>query len=173
MTMKRLLCCMVVGVWAGTAPAQPPFFTPIAEDGIHDPQAPATGFLQQPTEALTLLPVDAEGRTDWMAALRGGSIVPRPGLTGKEKMKGIDLDIVMVNTSSLPAVTFPHRAHTEWLTCSNCHSQIFLPQKGGNYITMAGILQGQACGVCHGKVAFAPTTCSRCHNTPNPRVGLR
>jgi c(7)-type cytochrome triheme protein len=171
--MKRLIALMVTVMWTGAVPAQPPFFTPLTEDGIHDPQGPAMAYLQQPVEALGPLPLDGEGRTDWMAALRGGSIAPRADLIGKEKMKGIDLDIVMTNTSSLPAVKFPHRAHTEWLTCSNCHSQIFLPQKGGNFVTMAAILQGQYCGTCHGTVAFPPTTCNRCHNAPSTRAGLR
>ncbi|HEY0721223.1 MAG TPA: c(7)-type cytochrome triheme domain-containing protein [Gammaproteobacteria bacterium] len=164
---------VVAGLSAGMALAGTPYFVPLAADGIHDPEGPAIDYLQQPVEALGPLPLDSEGHTDWMAALRGGSIAPRAGVTGKEKMKGIDLDIVMTNTSSLSAVKFPHRAHTEWLTCSNCHSQIFLPQKGGNFITMAAILQGEYCGVCHGKVAFPPTTCSRCHNTPTTRAGLR
>lgn len=171
--MRGFLLLIVVVGWAGISLAQQPQFAALHEDGIHDPQAPALGLLQSPQEALALMPLDTEGRTDWMSALRGGSIAPRAGLAGTEKMKGVDLDIIMTNTSSLPAVRFPHRAHTEWLTCSNCHSQIFLPQKGGNFITMAGILQGQSCGVCHGKVAFPPTTCNRCHNTPSPRAGLR
>jgi len=163
----------MVGLWAGVTLASPPVFTPLAVDGIHDPQGPAMEYLQQPVEALGPLPLDGEGRTDWVTALRSNSITPRADLAGNEKMKEIDLNIVMTNTSSLPAVKFPHRAHTEWLTCSNCHSQIFLPQKGGNFVTMAAILEGQYCGVCHGKVAFPPTTCNRCHNTPSIRAGLR
>jgi len=27
-------------------------------------------------------------------------------------------------------VRFPHKAHTQWLTCSNCHPQIFIPKLG-------------------------------------------
>ena len=43
---------------------------------------------------------------------------------------------------------------------------IFKPQKGANQISMAGILLGQQCGVCHGKVAFPVSECRLCHSKP-------
>ena len=147
--------------------------SPLAKDGIHDPTNPAFELLQEPADALTNLPVDANGRTDWVMTLQNGHISPRKGVTGKERMKEVDLDITMTNTASMPHVLFSHRIHTQWLTCSNCHSRIFLPQIGGNFVTMAKIMEGEYCGVCHGKVAFTPLNCDRCHNIPNKRQGLR
>ena len=41
---------------------------------------------------------------------------------------------------------------------------IFTPQKGANQMSMAGILLGKQCGVCHGKVAFPVSECRRCHS---------
>jgi len=39
-----------------------------------------------------------------------------------------------------------------------------VPQKGANQISMASILLGQKCGVCHGKVAFPVSECRLCHS---------
>ena len=146
---------------------------PLASDGIHDPQNPAFGLLQEPSEALANLPVDSGGKVDWVRTLSDGHIMPRNGINPGEKMKEVDLDITMKNTASMPHVLFSHKVHTQWLTCSNCHSRIFLPQMGGNFITMAKIMDGQYCGVCHGKVAFTTLDCERCHSVPNESAGLR
>jgi len=82
----------------------------------------------------------------------------------------MDLDVLREVKASVPDVIFPHRQHTEWLACSNCHPAIFIPQKGANQINMSGILLGQQCGVCHGKVSFPITTksCKKCHSQPKP-----
>jgi len=148
-------------------------FTPLAEDGIHDPQSPAFELLQPPQQALQHLPLDKRGNPNWVASLQDGHIQPRTGVTGKEKMQPIDLDIIMKNTASMPHVRFSHKVHTQWLTCSNCHSRIFLPQVGGNFVTMASIIEGQYCGVCHGKVAFTHLDCERCHSEAQAKTGLR
>lgn len=145
----------------------------LSKDGIHDTQNPAFSLLQEPAEALTNLPVDANGQIDWVKTLQNGHIAPRTGVTGTEKMKEVDLDLVMKNSASMPHVLFSHKVHTQWLTCSDCHSRIFLPQVGGNFITMAKIMQGEYCGVCHGKVAFSILNCDRCHVVPNDKAGLR
>ncbi len=147
--------------------------TPLADDGIHDTSNPAFELLQEPVAALANLPLDVNGRTDWVKTIQDGHIAPRKGVTGKEKMKEVDLDITMKNTASMPHVLFSHQVHTQWLTCSNCHSRIFLPQIGGNFITMAKIMEGEYCGVCHGKVAFPALDCERCHTVPNEKKGLR
>ena len=146
---------------------------PLSEDGIHDAQNPAFSLLQEPAEALANLPVDANGKTDWVKTLQNGHIAPRNGVTGEEQMKEVDLDIVMKNSASMPHVLFSHKIHTQWLTCSDCHSRIFLPQTGGNFVTMAKIMQGEYCGVCHVKVAFSILDCDRCHVVPNEKSGLR
>jgi c(7)-type cytochrome triheme protein len=146
---------------------------PLAKDGIHDTLNPAFQLLQEPSEALSNMPVDNNGRTDWVKTIQNGIITPRNGVTGDEKMKEVDLDITMKNTASMPHVLFSHRVHTQWLTCSNCHSRIFLPQIGGNFITMAKIMEGQYCGVCHGNVAFQTLDCERCHSLQSGNKGLR
>lgn len=141
---------------------------PIEKDGIHDPKNPAVKVLQEPYEAMKNFPRDSQGIIDWVQVLRQGLIDPRKSLTGEEQMFPVDFDIILKNTGSMPHVRFPHQAHTEWLTCANCHPLIFIPQKGGNPITMSGIIQGKYCGVCHGKVAFPPTmNCGRCHSVAN------
>jgi c(7)-type cytochrome triheme protein len=76
----------------------------------------------------------------------------------------MDLNIVREVKGSMPNVVYPHKQHTQWLDCSNCHPAIFVPQKGANQISMAMILLGQKCGVCHGKVAFPVSECRRCHS---------
>jgi c(7)-type cytochrome triheme protein len=75
----------------------------------------------------------------------------------------MDLNIVREVKGSMPDVVFPHKPHTEWLDCSSCHPAIFIPQKGANQISMASIMLGQKCGVCHGRVAFPISECRLCH----------
>lgn len=145
----------------------------IAEDGIHDPLNDAVKILQPPSEALKDFPRDSRGVINWVEALDQGLIAPRTGLTGQEKMHSVDFDVIFKNTASMPYVRFPHLPHTKWLTCKNCHPAIFLPQRGGNFVTMAGIIEGEFCGVCHGKVAFPPLECNRCHSVARESVGLR
>ncbi len=141
---------------------------PLAEDGIHDPTNDAVHLLQEPYESMAEFPRDSQGIIDWVQTLRQGLIDPRMSLTGEEKMYTVDFDIIFKNTGSMPHVRFPHLQHTEWLTCANCHPLIFVPQKGGNPVSMSAIIQGEYCGVCHGKVAFPPTmNCGRCHSVPN------
>ncbi len=147
---------------------------PLAEDGIRDPTNPAISAFQEPSEALASFPRDAKGLTDWVQALDQGLIDPRKGLNGEAQMFPVDFDIIFKNTGSMPNVRFPHRQHTEWLTCANCHPLIFLPQQGANPVNMSAIIQGNYCGVCHGKVAFAPTmNCGRCHSVPRQTAGFR
>lgn len=146
----------------------------VTADGIHDPTNTAVKVLQEPTEAMKAFPRDSHGIIDWVKVLNQGLVAPRVGMTGTEKMEQVDLDIIFTRTGSMPNVRFPHREHTQWLTCINCHPGIFLPQKGSNPITMSGIIQGKYCGVCHGKVAFPPTlNCGRCHSVPNNSAGIR
>ena len=146
---------------------------PIAEDGIHDPKGEAVHTLQSPAEAMLNFPRDDRGIINWVETLDQGVINPRTGLTGNEKMHAVDFDVIFQNTASMPYVRFPHRPHTIWLTCQNCHPGIFIPQRGSNPVTMAAIMAGEYCGVCHGKVAFPPYECNRCHRESRKSVGLR
>ncbi|MGE5303557.1 MAG: c(7)-type cytochrome triheme domain-containing protein [Alphaproteobacteria bacterium] len=115
-------------------------------------------------EAAKLLPV-TQGVPDWAKALRDGVISPRAGVDPKAADQPVlPLDVELVPAAGeMFKVTFPHKSHTEWLQCPNCHTGIFQMAKGADPITMEKINAGQYCGVCHGKVAFAPTACGRCH----------
>ena len=146
---------------------------PPPEDGIHDPANAAVNTLQSPAEAMKDFPRDSRGVINWVETLDRGIIAPRTGITGTEKMHSVDFDVIFKNTASMPYVRFPHLPHTKWLTCKNCHPAIFLPQRGGNFVTMAAIIEGEFCGVCHGKVAFPPLECNRCHSVARENVGLR
>lgn len=137
---------------------------------VHDPANADLARLQKPQEAFSALPADARGKPDWMRALREGAIRPRSDVAGRSAPpQMLELDIVMKNTAQMPHVKFPHSSHTQWLECSNCHDRIFLPKAGANPTTMAQILQGGSCGVCHTTVAFnAMYSCERCHNVLQP-----
>lgn len=145
---------------------------PPSQDGIHDPDNEATHALQPPKEAYQGLPKSVYGNhIDWVKALDDGLLRPRADrLNSNEEPFVMDLDIVRPVKASMPDVVFPHRQHTEWLACSNCHPAIFIPQRGANQINMSAIMLGQKCGVCHGKVAFPINTqsCKKCHSKPKP-----
>jgi len=146
----------------------------VEDDGIHDPSNITVKYLQQPYDAMANFPRDNAGIVDWVQVLEQGLIDPRKSVDGKGEMFAVDFDIIFKNTASMPNVRFPHRQHTEWLTCANCHPAIFIPQKGANPISMNEIIQGKYCGVCHGKVAFPPTmNCGRCHSVANEVSLLR
>lgn len=139
---------------------------PPAEDGIHDPENPGTLLLQAPRIAFDALSKAKSGnRVDWVKALESEEISPRyERLSDDARPVVMDLNIVREVKGSMPDVVYPHKQHTEWLDCSNCHPAIFIPQKGANQISMASILLGQKCGVCHGKVAFPVSECRKCHS---------
>ncbi|RMH23004.1 MAG: hypothetical protein D6698_00255 [Gammaproteobacteria bacterium] len=148
---------------------------PVGEDGIHDPAVGSMNILQEPSQAMKGFPRDRSGVIDWVKVLDQGLINPRmtkDGVTGLESgMFVADFDVILTDTASMPNVRFPHRPHTMWLTCSNCHPAIFIPKAGSNPISMSAIIRGQYCGVCHGKVAFPPTkNCGRCHSVPQSSI---
>lgn len=139
---------------------------PPAEDGIHDPTNDGTLALQAPKEVFgTLVGSNFGNQVNWVKSLDGGKIKPRQDLVDPNAKPVImDLNVIREVKGSMPDVVYPHKQHTEWLDCSNCHPAIFIPQKGANQISMASILLGQKCGVCHGKVAFPVSECRLCHS---------
>lgn len=143
---------------------------PPPEDGIHDPENDGTHSLQPPLTAFSPLAKSNDGnRVDWVKALSESKITPRFDRNDPNvKPMVMDMNIVREVKGSMPDVVYPHKQHTEWLDCSNCHPAIFVPQKGANQISMASILLGQKCGVCHGKVAFPVSECRRCHSKSKP-----
>lgn len=140
-------------------------------DEFHDTGNNAIVVLQSPTTAMLDFPRDRRNEVDWVKTLEGGYIEPRADLSGKGKMITMDMDIVMKNTQNMPYVRFPHKAHTKWLACENCHPKIFEPKEHANPITMNKVLRGEFCGVCHDKVAFSLFVCERCHSVPHKGSG--
>ena len=142
------------------------FNRPAAESGIHDPANDMTLQLQPPALAFAALPKSQAGNhVDWVKALEVKALSPRWDRNDPAANAIVmDLNIVREVKGSMPDVVYPHKQHTEWLDCSNCHPAIFVPQKGANQISMASILLGQKCGVCHGKVAFPVSECRLCHS---------
>jgi c(7)-type cytochrome triheme protein len=131
---------------------------------VHDSANPDFRRLQPAQEAFSALPLDRQGKPDWMRALRENRIQPRGAASAP-----LQPDILMKNTAQMPYVNFPHKSHGEWLACANCHDAIFAPRAGAARIDMQRIFLGETCGVCHGRVAFTPLAqCERCHSVPQP-----
>ena len=139
----------------------------LAEDDVHDPDNEGITLLQEPRDILFDLQRDRLGKIHWVEALNKGIIAPRKGLSEKAELPELDLDIVMTQTAAMPHVRFPHKAHTQWLACGNCHPDIFVQKAGANDITMTKVMEGEFCGRCHGKVAFSWFACERCHSVPH------
>lgn len=158
-----VLICVPLLVWADGRQ-----WTPLAKDGVHDPASPGTRLKQEPAEALSKLPPDSAGnQVRWVRAIESGAINPRTHILPQTEVRLREDEIIVSKFGSMPAVRFPHRAHTLWLDCSNCHEKLFVSKAGANRLSMQKILDGEQCGLCHGAVAFPLTECNRCHNTPN------
>ena len=170
--MKRLFslyACLLLAVCAlaGNGWAQPaPLHTPLAKDGVHDPSNPGLKMLQEPQDALAKMPPDAVGnKVRWVKALEQGDIAPRTNILPDTQIRVLNLDVLLKRTAEMPMVLFPHKQHTEWLDCNNCHESLFKYKAGTTPgLNMFNILQGEFCGRCHGAVAFPLTECKRCHS---------
>lgn len=182
MNINIRFCCLLVPtfslLWSGLAAAEEDpnrfnrIFVPpekrtetLAADGIHDPASPGLQILQEPKDAFKPLPKSAGGNyVNWVESLKKGKIKPLyHHIDKKAEAMPMDLKIVMEVKGTMPDVIFPHSEHTELLDCSICHPAIFTPKQGANRMTMAEIMLGQKCGVCHGSVAFPVTECRLCH----------
>lgn len=143
-------------------------------DGVHDPRSPAIDMLQQPGDALETLPRDSAGNlVNWVKAIDSGAINPRTNLLPETQVLLREDDFIIAKFGSMPAVKFPHRQHTLWLACENCHDILFKAEAGANKFSMSAILNGEQCGVCHGAVAFPLTECNRCHSVSNGSLQRR
>lgn len=137
----------------------------LADDGLHDPANPGTRQLQEPGDALSRLAPDTAGnQVRWVEALSRGQISPRANLRPDTPIQLREDDVLLNLRGGTPIVRFPHRQHTLWLDCSNCHDVPFLPKAGANRLSMERILHGEQCGLCHGAVSFPLTECNRCHS---------
>lgn len=152
---------LLVSGWAWSGEYQP-----LANDDLHDRSSPAIKLLQEPGDVLSKFPRDVVGnKTRWVQTLEQGFIDPRTNILPGTPVKVLDLDIILPRTGEMPMVRFPHRQHTAWLDCSNCHEHLFKSKAGATTgMNMGQILQGEYCGVCHGAVAFPLVECKRCHS---------
>jgi c(7)-type cytochrome triheme protein len=171
MRVQLMLMALLAGVH-GNVSAD---WKSLAEDGIHDPAGPAIEFLQEPREILSLLPnLDAGGagnQVRWARAIESGAISPRRSRLLPEipvEVPVLDMDVLLNLRGSMRIVRFPHKVHTMWLACNNCHDEIFKPKIGANNIAMYNILNGEQCGRCHGAVSFPVTECRFCHSVRHP-----
>jgi c(7)-type cytochrome triheme protein len=141
-----------------------------SEDGLHDKNNEGTLLLQSPSSAFNGLPKSNAGnRVNWGKAIEEGLITPRSDrLDAKAKLRKLDTKLVREVKGSMGDVVFPHKTHVQWLACANCHPAIFANEIGATKMTMASILQGEQCGVCHGTVAFPISECRRCHSKDKP-----
>ncbi len=166
-----ILRIIIVMLITGTAFAANPKWKNIGDDGIHDPDSPAIGVLQEPGDALSKLPSSTSGnKVDWVKALEQKVINPRTNIWPETKVRIRETKVLMKKTGEMPVVLFPHRQHTLWLDCKNCHEKIFKSKIGANKINMLKILNGEYCGRCHGAVAFPLTECGRCHSVPRSKL---
>ncbi len=163
----RLLYGLILMLLASGSYAYEPKWNSLKQDGLHDPEGAGINLLQEPAEALSVLPPDTAGnQVNWIKALSDGVINPRTNLWPETKVRLRNTDILFKETGEMPVVRFPHRQHTQWLDCSNCHEKVFVSKAGANPVDMFKILQGEYCGRCHGAVAFPLTECDRCHSVP-------
>jgi len=155
------LLALTASAWAQVTPL-------LSKDGVHDTANPGIKLLQEPREALANMPPDEVGnRVRWVKALQEGYINPRTNILPDTPIRVLNLDILMPRTAEAPMVLFPHKQHTEWLDCSNCHEALFKYKAGTTKnLNMFAVLQGEFCGRCHGAVAFPLTECKRCHSVP-------
>lgn len=111
-------------------------------------------------------------RINWVETLRTGQIAPKNYLKDKPKDLPFDKTLTLeAEWNFVPPSIFPHKAHTDWLDCNNCHPEIFnIKKKGTQDFSMGNILKGEFCGVCHLKVAFPMNDCARCH--PGIKEGM-
>jgi len=185
-TVVMIACSVILSItilqWA-TADQDPNSFNrllrpaternaPPNSDGIHDPAGYGVAMLQAPRDAFGVMPKSTSGNyINWSRAIDEKIINPRYDMRNPvANAIVLDLNIVREVKGSMPDVVYPHKQHTEWLDCTNCHPAIFIPQKGANQISMASIIMGEKCGVCHGKVAFPISECRRCHSRPKDAV---
>lgn len=131
------------------------------EDGAARPLLEST---LDPDSILALLPRDAIGHADWVAALQRGLIRPRPAIGARfeDSPAPFGFDFFFPGKDSTFDASFPHSAHTQIIACQQCHGRIFR-YRNVKY-RMQDMLEGRYCGECHGKVSFPIVSgCERCH----------
>jgi len=105
---------------------------------------------------------EAQGLIQPIDFLSGVS-TKRPSLTAQK-------DFAIVSKGWMPDIIFSHKKHALWNGCEVCHPEVFPSVKKGTVkYSMFEIMDGQYCGLCHGRVAFPLNYCHRCHAKPMRR----
>lgn len=125
------------------------------------------GYGKERFAGLSALPSAASGnRVDWVAALQENLIAPARFLAVKPP-PGLAFDRrldLTADWNNVPPAVFPHKTHTAWLDCANCHPDLFnIEKKTTKHFEMKRNLAGEFCGACHMTVAFPMSDCRRCH----------
>lgn len=81
-------------------------------------------------------------------------------------------DVVLnkqAEAAGMRPVIFPHWFHRIRFRCKVCHHELgFIMRAGANDISMADIIDGKFCGMCHnGEVAWSVENCDICHSGRN------
>jgi len=112
---------------------------------------------------------DYGDKVNWVEAIATGAIKPKNTLE-TEPVKTMPLPAHLERplrwSANVPGVvvSFPHKAHTVWLDCANCHPGLFeIKNMGTVAFDKEKNLYGMYCGTCHMTVAFPMNGCSRCH----------
>jgi c(7)-type cytochrome triheme protein len=113
----------------------------------------------------SLPPAKFGNEIDWVKALENGTIKPKGSLSEDVQPMGLDKTLILAaEMSGIPPAVFPHKAHVQWLDCSNCHPDIFnIKKKTTRHFSMERILKGEFCGACHLRIAFPLNECRKCH----------
>ena len=77
----------------------------------------------------------------------------------------------LAEENGMRPVVFSHWFHRIRFRCKVCHSELgFQMRVGANKISMAEIIEGKFCGMCHnGDIAWSVENCDLCHSG---RMGL-
>ena len=119
-------------------------------------------------DGLSWMPETAYGnRVDWSAGLEDGDIKPVYCLKVKtcasfDIAGPEEIEMPIVN-ESVPPVLFPHKKHTFWLDCLNCHPGNLVSGGGSMMFPEQGRYRRQFCKGCHSKISFPMDNCTRCH----------
>lgn len=104
---------------------------------------------------------------DWSEAARSGYLTPQQTIFASTQPRELEFEKELeldVNIALIPNSDFSHEAHTFWLDCANCHPGFFAIKKDKTRdLKMSTIRGGDACGICHGKVAAPIKDCDLCH----------
>ena len=81
----------------------------------------------------------------------------------------MDSKIESMKKAGVGSVTYPHKLHSIWYECDECHPKVFAKKIGASDINMNKIISEQYCGSsgCHNSAyAFPLYLCENCHFIP-------